>query len=105
MIVTNASKNLIRFAPRESQGGNQDVGVQNDPHEAGQSVPDVMHESIHIIFGTEAERLGAFGGCLLHLFPAPFLQIEPQSLAYEVAFRTLLFACRACRVTGQLWGK
>jgi hypothetical protein len=48
---------LIRLAPREGQGGDQDIGVKDNPHGVEGLFADRVHDSIHILLRADSERL------------------------------------------------
>ena len=76
----DAIKDLIRLAPREGQGGDQDIGVKDNPHGVEGLFADRVHDSIHILLRSDSERLCLEDGLSLKFPPALVLKVQTQSL-------------------------
>jgi hypothetical protein len=70
---------LVGFTAWESKGGDQDVGIQDDPHEA--LFASLMDEPIYIILCLDTKGLGADIGMALEFPPASFLEVKAQGLS------------------------
>ena len=71
----DAIKDLIRLAPREGQGGDQDMGVKDNPQGVVGLLADRVHDSIHILLRSDSERLCLEGGLSLEFPPALVLKV------------------------------
>jgi len=83
-----ASQDLVGLASRKGQCRDQDIGVEDDPHEA--LLADLMNESIHVLLGSDAENLSPEGSLALKFSPLPLLEIEAQGLSDELTPRAAL---------------
>lgn len=101
----DARKDLVGLASREGEGGDQDIGVQDDSHGAGGSSADRMDESIHILFRPDPEGL-SLQGCLPLEFPPPlFIEVHAQGLPDQLALRSVFFPGPALGLLDKLGGE
>jgi hypothetical protein len=85
---------LSRLAPREGQGGDQDIGVKDDPHGMEGLFADRMDELIHIFFRPDPERLSLQGCLSLKFSPLLALKIQAQGLPDQFALGSVfLLGC------------
>jgi len=96
---------LVGLAPGKSEGGDQNIGVQDNPHEEGRSLAEGMDESIDILFRLYPQCPGLQGGLLLEFSPAVFREVHPQGLADQLALRSVLFLGRAFCLSDKVGGK
>jgi hypothetical protein len=105
LCSADAIKELVRLAAGKGKSGDQNVGVQDDPHRGGGLLAERMDESVDILFRPDPNGPGLQGSFLLEFPPPVFLKVHTQGLPDQLALGSVLFLGRTLRLSDKLGGK
>lgn len=101
----DAGQDLIRLTPWKGEGRDQDVGVEDDPHEKGGLFTDRMDESIHILLRPNAESLSVQGRLSLELSPPLLFEVEAQGFPDQLTLGSGFFLGAPLSLSDKLGGQ